>query len=387
MHSRHDILSFSIQLVKMLWVEIFYFALLFIAFARAEWYENANFYQIYPRSFKDSNGDGVGDLQGIKSKLQYVKHLGMDGVWFSPIYKSPMADFGYDISDFRDIHEEFGSLQDFDELLTECNRLGLKLVMDFVPNHSSDEHDWFKKSERREPGFEDYYIWRPAKLDNVSNILVPPNNWLSGFRYSAWKWSNIRKEMYYHFFHYKQPDLNYRNEKLVKEMKDVLTYWMEKGVAGFRIDAIPCLFEKMNPDGSFSDEPRSMIHGCDRYDDCYLNHTFVQDQNETYDMVYQWRKLVDDFSKSRNIDPKVLMTESYAEIKLTQKYYTNGIVEGSHVPFNFELIKKVNLTSTAKDYKNVIEQWLTLMPAGHMANWVVIKANLINLGINQKYFC
>lgn len=355
----------------MLIVEIVFLLLSVFKLTKAQWYDSANFYQIYPRSFKDSNGDGVGDLQGIKSKLQYIKDLGIDGLWLSPIYKSPMADFGYDIADFRDIHKEFGTMQDFDELLNECNRLGLKLVLDFVPNHSSDEHEWFKKSERRELGYEDYYIWRDPKIDPVSNIKIPPNNWLSGFRYSAWRWSEIRQQMYYHFFHYKQPDLNYRNPKLVQEMKDVLTYWMEKGVAGFRIDAIPTLFEKTNPDGSLSDEPRTYNTNCDRDDDCYLNHIYTMDQNETYDMAYQWRKLVDDFSNTRNIDPKVLMTESYARIDLTQRYYGNGSVLGSHIPFNFELIKRVNKDSKAEDYKNVIEEWIRLMPSGQMANWVV----------------
>lgn len=208
-------------------------------------------------------------------------------------------------------------------------------------------------------------------MDSVSNVFVPPNNWISGFRYSAWRWSNIRQEMYYHFFHYKQPDLNYENPKLVQEMKDVLTYWMEKGVAGFRIDAIPTLFEKMNPNGSFPDEPRSYDPNCERNEDCYLKHIYVMDQDPTYDMAYQWRKLVDDFSSSHGVDPKVLMTESYASINLTQKYYGNSTVKGSQIPFNFELIKRVNINSTAMDYKNVIEEWLTLMPAGQMANWVV----------------
>lgn len=352
-------------------VKFFILLIANLQLAESQWYDSANFYQVYPRSFKDSNGDGVGDLQGIKSKLQYIKDLGIDGVWLSPIYKSPMADFGYDISDFRDIHEEFGTLQEFDDLLNQCNKLGLKLVLDFVPNHSSDEHEWFQKSEKREAGYEDYFIWRDPKIDEVSNIRVPPNNWLSGFRYSAWRWSQIRQQMYYHFFHYKQPDLNYRNPKVVQEMKDVLTYWMEKGVAGFRIDAIPTLFERINSDGSFPDEPRTYNPNCDRYADCYLEHIYVQDQNETYDMAYQWRKLVDDFSKSNNVEPKVLMTESYAKIELTQKYYGNGSVEGSQIPFNFELIKRVNINSTAEDYKNVIEEWIRLMPANHMANWVV----------------
>jgi alpha-glucosidase len=342
-----------------------------VSISRSQWYDGANFYQIYPRSFKDSDGDGVGDLQGIKSKLQYVKDLGIDGVWLSPIYKSPMADHGYDISDYRDIHHEFGTLQDFDELVNECNKLGLKLILDFVPNHSSDEHEWFKKSERREPGYEDYYIWRPAKLDPVSNSLTPPTNWNSAFRFSAWRYSDIRKEMYYHFFHYKQPDLNYRNPKLVQEMKDVLSYWMEKGVSGFRIDAIATLFEKENADGSFPNEERTYNPACDQYDECYLTHLYTLDQDECYDMVYQWRKLVDDFSASHIVEPKVLMTESSQGIDKTLRYYGNGSVEGSHIPFNFELLQKVNINSKAEDFKNIIEEWLTKMPAGHMANWVV----------------
>lgn len=362
----------------------FYLIIFCAVVAKAQWYEGANFYQIYPRSFKDSNNDGIGDLQGIKSKLQYVKDLGMDGVWFSPIFKSPMADFGYDISDYRDIHYVFGNLTDFDEVMAECNRLGLKLILDFVPNHTSDEHDWFRKSELREAPYEDYYIWRDPKIHDVLNIPVPPNNWLSGFRYSAWRWSNIRKQMYYHFFLDKQPDLNYRNPNVVQDMKDVLTYWMSKGVAGFRIDAVPCLFERMNSDGSFPDEARSFDPNCDHFDNCYLTRNHTQDQDETYDMIYQWRKLVDDFSESHKTEPKVLMTEAYASLQLTFKYYTNGSVQGSHIPFNFELIQKVNINSTAEDYKNSIESWLNGMPSGHMANWVVsVTANFVFFSLSS----
>ena len=336
-----------------------------------DWYEGANFYQIYPRSFKDNDGDGIGDLPGIQSKLQYLKDLGIDGVWLSPIYKSPMADFGYDISDFRDIHDEYGTLEDFENLLAECNRLGLKLVLDFVPNHSSDEHEWFQKSESREPGYEDYYIWRAPKFDENTNVVIPPNNWLSGFRFSSWRWSDIRQEMYYHFFHYKQADLNYRNPKVVQEMKDVLTYWLDKGISGVRIDAIPSLYEQMNEDGSFPDEPRSFKDGCDRNDHCYLDNIYTENQEENYDMIYQWRKLLDDLWKIKGGEPFVMMTESYEKMETNMKYYTNFSMEGSHIPFNFELMKYVNINSSAEDYKNIVEGWLSAMPKGHQANWVV----------------
>ncbi|KAL7025505.1 hypothetical protein ACKWTF_013499 [Chironomus riparius] len=336
-----------------------------------EWYEAGNFYQIYPRSFMDSNNDGVGDLQGIKSKLQYLKDLGMDGVWLSPIYKSPNADFGYDISDFRDIHELFGTLADFEQLIDECNRLDLKLILDFVPNHSSNEHEWFKRSERNESGYEDYYIWRTPKIDEVSNIPIPINNWMSIFRYPAWKWSDIRQQMYYHIFLYQQPDLNYRNPKLVEEMKEVLRFWMKKGVSGYRVDAIPHLVEKINSDGSFPDEPRSYDPNCDQYDHCSLNNIYTHDQPETYDMVYQWRKVLDDFSAENKAGSKVLMLESGARIDLNMLYYGNSTTPGAHFPFNFELIKNTNINSTAVDYKNAVELWLNNMPARHIANWLL----------------
>jgi alpha-glucosidase len=182
------------------------------------------------------DGDGVGDLRGIISKVQYLKDLGMDGVWLSPIMQSPMADFGYDISDYRQIHHEYGTLEDFDELISECKRVGIKLILDFIPNHCSDENEWFLRSERNESGYKDYFIWRNPKIDEISNVMIPPTNWLSVFRYSAWRWSPIRQQMYYHMFQYKQPDLNYRNPHVVQEMKNIITYWLEKGVSGFRVD-------------------------------------------------------------------------------------------------------------------------------------------------------
>ncbi|KAG5671321.1 hypothetical protein PVAND_001525 [Polypedilum vanderplanki] len=335
-----------------------------------DWWESGNFYQIYPRSYMDSDGDGIGDLQGIKSKLDYVKSLGMDGVWLSPIYKSPQADFGYDISDYRDINEDYGTLEDFQEVLDKCNEIGLKLILDFVPNHSSDEHDWFQKSEARVPGYEDFYIWRDGKIDPYTNLLVPPTNWISFFRYSAWRWSNIRQQFYLHQFHYKQPDLNYRDAKLVQEMKNILTYWMTKGVAGFRIDIIVCLYEKMFSNGTFPDEPVGNPN-CGFNDHCYLDHIYTQDQDETFDMAYQWRELLDEFKETFGGFTRIMMTESYSSVEKAQRFYGNGTRKGSYVPFNFEIIKNMNKESTAKDYKRTIDSWLDPMPAGVLANWVV----------------
>jgi alpha-glucosidase len=336
-----------------------------------DWWQGGNFYQIYPRSYMDSNGDGVGDLQGIKSKIAYVKGLGMDGVWLSPIMASPQADFGYDISDYRDIHWEYGTLDDFQELLDECKRLDLKLILDFVPNHSSDEHEWFKKSENRVPGYEDYYVWRDGKIDPHTNLLVPPTNWISFFRYQAWRWSPIRKQFYMHQFHYKQPDLNYRDPKLVQEMKEILSYWLQKGVSGFRIDIIVCLFEKMNNDGSFPDEPLGDPN-CDYDDYCYVNHIYTQDQDETFDMAYQWRELFDNFKKTNGGETKIIMTESWSDIPLQQRFYGDRKTRnGSYVPFNFEMMKTTNVNSQAKDFKAAVDGWLKDMPKDVEANWVV----------------
>jgi alpha-glucosidase len=343
----------------------------FTSTVHSEWYDNANFYQIYPRSFMDSNGDGIGDLRGIISKLSYLKDLGIDGVWLSPIFKSPMADFGYDISDYRDIQDEYGTLDDFQVLVDECNKLGIKLILDFVPNHTSDEHEWFKRSERNETDYKDFYIWQNPIVDPISNVATPPNNWISVMRYSAWRWSNVRQQMYYHAFHRKQVDLNYRNAKVVDEMKNVLKYWLDKGVDGFRIDAVPLIYEKMNGDGTYPSEPRTYKPGCDQNDRCSLQPIYTMDQPETYDLIYQWRKLIDDYSAERKVDKKVLMVEAAARLDLQMQYYGNGSTLGAQIPFNFELMLKLNKSSKAQDYKTLIEQWLKAMPANQMANWVL----------------
>lgn len=337
-----------------------------------DWWENGNFYQIYPRSFKDSNGDGVGDLRGIASKIEYLKDLGMDGVWLSPIMKSPQADYGYDISDYRDIHEEYGTLAHFDELLAECKKHDVKLILDLVPNHSSNEHEWFIKSENRTPGYENYYIWHPGSFDPITGERIPPNNWVSVFRFPAWKWSEKRKQFYMHAFLYQQPDLNYRSRKVVQEIKDVITYWLSKGVQGFRIDAVPFMFEvKADGRGNYPDEPLTGAD-CPNSDDfCYTQHIYTQDQPETYDMIFQWRALMTEFARTHDNVTKVIMTEAYTSLDNMIKFYGDGKREGANVPFNFEMISNVNSESTAKDYKLRIDNWLSRVPAGKHANWVV----------------
>ncbi|XP_017106283.2 maltase A3 [Drosophila bipectinata] len=341
-----------------------------------DWWQTAQFYQIYPRSFKDSNGDGIGDLQGIISKLDYLKEIGVTATWLSPIYTSPMADFGYDISDFFDIQEEYGTLADFDELILEATKRNIKIVMDFVPNHSSDENVWFQKSVKREKGYEDYYMWHDGYINATTGEREPPSNWLQAFRGSAWEWNEERGQYYLHQFAVKQPDLNYRNPAVVAQMKRVLTYWLDRGVAGFRMDAVPWCFEVLpDANGRYPDEPLSGYTD-DPDDSSYLKHIYTQDLYETVDMVYQWRTLMDDYQRIHGGDTRVIMVETYSGLDYVMQFYGNRTTKGAQIPFNFQFIiggngDKNNTQLNAAGFVKIINSWLTQMPASRTANWVM----------------
>lgn len=215
-----------------------------------KWWKEGVVYQIYPRSFMDSNGDGIGDLRGILSKLDYLKQLGIDVIWLSPVYKSPNDDNGYDISDYQDIMDEFGTMQDWEEVLAECHNRGIRLIMDLVVNHTSDEHLWFIESRSsKDNPYRDYYIWRPGQNGRE------PNNWESIFRGSAWQYDETTGEYYLHLFSKRQPDLNWENPKVREEIYRMMTWWLDKGIDGFRVDAIthikkqPGFPDLPNPEG------------------------------------------------------------------------------------------------------------------------------------------
>lgn len=326
-----------------------------------EWWRDTFIYQIYPRSFKDSDGNGVGDLNGITSKLEHLVDLNVSALWISPIYASPMADFGYDISNFTDIDPIFGKLSDFTNLTTKAKSLGLKVLMDFVPNHSSDKHPWFQKSIQKIKPYDEYYIWQDAKL--VNGTRQPPNNWLSRFGKSAWEWNAQRGQYYYHEFVIGQPDLNYRSPALDQEMKKALTFWLDHGVDGFRIDAINFMFE----DRRMLDEPVIPGTGLPADDWETLNHIYTMDQNDTYLVLKSWRKLVDDYANKTKSDAKILLTEGYTTLPLVMKYYEYG----SDVPFNFMFMSDLFNYSSAADFKRLIDRWMNAMPKGSSANWVV----------------
>ncbi|WP_237220761.1 alpha-glucosidase [Rothia nasimurium] len=222
------------------------------------WWQEPVVYQIYPRSFNDSNGDGIGDLPGITEKIPYLAKLGVDVVWLSPIYKSPNDDNGYDISDYRDIMDEFGTMADFDELLETAHAAGIKIMMDLVVNHTSDEHDWFvqAKSSRENP-YRDYYIWKDPAGYTEDGTPIPPNNWVAAFSPSVWEWEPTTEQFYLHLFSTKQPDLNWENPVVRNEVYDLMRFWLDKGVDGFRMDVINLI----SKDPSYPDDPQVAAGG------------------------------------------------------------------------------------------------------------------------------
>ncbi|XP_062551537.1 maltase 2-like [Armigeres subalbatus] len=324
-----------------------------------DWWESGVFYQIYPRSFKDSNNDGIGDIGGIMEKLDHLVDLGVTGVWFSPLFKSPMKDFGYDISDFKDVDPLFGTLDDLKELFVKAKELGIKVILDFVPNHTSDEHEWFKKAVADDPDYVDYYVWRDGKVDGS-----PPNNWQSVFHTDAWTKLDGKSKYYLHQFDAGQPDLNYENPKVKEEMDDMLNFWFELGVDGFRIDAINHAYE----DQEFLDEPIIDANKGLFYEN--MDHIYTTNQNKSYDLIYDMRLLFDEWSEKSG-ETKLMMTEAYADLDQTMLWYGNGSRNGSHFPFNFAMINKLSESSNAADFKTVIDEWLDNMPAGANANWVL----------------
>lgn len=340
-------------------------SLLVLSLASAEiknkgWWKNAVFYQIYPRSFKDSDGDGIGDLKGITSKLGHFYQSGVDGVWLSPIFASPMVDFGYDISDFKAISPEFGTMADFEQLVQRAKDLGLKVILDLVPNHTSDKHEWFQKALAGVPKYKNYYIWKQGRRNDS---VTPPNNWISLFSGPAWTYNATLKQWYLHQFEYRQPDLNYSNPDVRAEMEDVIRFWLSKGVDGFRVDAVPHLFE----DDRFPDEPRTYDPTASNRDYTYLSHIYTKDDPRTYELVRSWRKVLDDYADANDEEEKIMMTEAYTTLENTTRYYQYG----SQVPFNFKLITDVNHTSNASDFKRVIEAWVAQTPKNGSANWVL----------------
>jgi alpha-glucosidase len=317
------------------------------------WWQQGVIYQVYPRSFQDSNGDGVGDLPGILSRVDYFEWLGVDAVWLSPIYPSPMADFGYDISDYTDIDPMFGTLDDFDRLVAELHRRNIRVVLDFVPNHTSDEHAWFKESRStRTNSKRDWYIWRdPAPSGG------PPNNWLSNFGGSAWEFDERTGQYFYHAFLNKQPDLNWRNHDVQDAMLNVLRFWLDRGVDGFRVDVIWHIVK----DDQFRDnlpDPNYQPHWAPHRQ---LLATYNTDRPEVHDVIGRMRAVLDEY------EDRMMVGEIYLPIERLVTYY-GAEGGGCHLPFNFQLIE---LPWHARAIADAVDRYESLLPSFGWPNWVL----------------
>lgn len=321
------------------------------------WWQKGIIYQIYPRSYQDSNGDGIGDLPGIIQRLDYVKNLGVEAIWLSPIFPSPMHDFGYDISDYTAIHPIFGSMADFDRLLTETHQRGLKLVLDLVPNHTSDEHAWFieSRSSRDNPK-RDWYIWRDPAPDGG-----PPNNWLSMFGGPAWTFDAKTGQYYLHQFVKQQPELNYRNPQVLAAMLDTMRFWLDKGVDGFRVDVIWLMLK----DDQFRDEPPNLA-----WDNLplvlkqpymRLQHLYTQNLLGVHDLIRHMRAVLNEY------DERMMVGEIYLPNEDLVKYYGQNHDE-CHLPFNFQLIL---LPWQAATVREAVDEYEASLPEEAWPNWVL----------------
>jgi alpha-glucosidase len=311
------------------------------------WWQHGIVYEIYSRSFQDSNGDGVGDLNGILQRLDYLVQLGVNAIWISPIYPSPMADFGYDVADYCGIDPIFGTMEDFDRLLEEVHRRGLKMILDFVPNHSSNQHPWFleSRSSRNNPK-RDWYLWREE-----------PNNWPSNFGGSGWEWDETTKQYYYHSFLKEQPDLNWRNPAVQAAMFDVLRFWLRRGVDGFRVDVMWLMIK----DDEFRDNPPNPGYRPGQPSNNRVLPVYNSNRPEVHELVARMRAVVDEYHQ------RVLIGEIYLPVPQLMTYYGKDL-RGANLPFNFLLLQSA---WSAEALAQIISEYDGALPAGAWPNWVL----------------
>ncbi|HET8925224.1 MAG TPA: alpha-glucosidase [Candidatus Acidoferrum sp.] len=282
-----------------------------------QWWQHAVFYEIYPRSFADGNNDGIGDLNGIASKLDYLKELGVDAIWITPCFPSPQVDFGYDVSDYEAIDPMYGTMKDFDHLVSEGKKRNIRVILDFVVNHTSDQHKWFQDSKSSKTSeHRDWYIWRDGKGPGQ-----PPNNWQSTFGLSAWKLDPKTNQYYYHYFYPEQPDLNWRNPAVEKAMLDVTRFWYKRGVAGFRLDAVDTLYE----DPKLTDNP--VLSGTDKYGRPNMEEKYNKKLPEVHDVMRKLRGTADEYGS-------VLIGETWTKNVSELKDYYGGKNDELQLPMD-----------------------------------------------------
>lgn len=317
------------------------------------WWQAATIYQIYPRSFADSDGDGIGDLRGIADRLDHLVALGVDALWISPIFPSPMADFGYDVADYTGIDPRFGTMADFDALLAKAHGLGLRVLLDFVPNHSSDQHPWFEESRSsRENPKRDWYIWRDPAAEGG-----PPNNWISDFGGPAWTFDPATGQYYSRAFLPEQPDLNWRNPAVRAAMLDAMRFWFDRGVDGFRIDVL----WHMVKHAAFPDNPPNPDYRPGMGEMHRVLQLHSTDQPEVHAIAAEMRTLADRYDA-------VLVGEIYLPVPKLMTYYGSADAPEVHLPFNFQLIEA---RWDAAELAGRIADYEAALPAGGWPNWVL----------------
>jgi alpha-glucosidase len=342
-------------------------------FEATQWWQTGVIYQVYPRSFQDTDGDGVGDLKGISARLDYLKGLGVDAVWVSPIYPSPMADFGYDVSDYTGVDPLFGTMEDFDGLLAAAHAKGLRVILDFVPNHTSDQHPWFVESRSsRTNAKRDWYLWHDAAAagdDWKPAQTRLPNNWMSHFGGPAWTWDEGTQQFYLHSFLKEQPDLNWRNAEVRAAMYAAMRFWLDKGVDGFRMDVLWLLIK----DIYFQSNPPNPEYYDAEHDVKRVLPVFNEDRPETLEIVAEMRAVMAAYGPTIGDkgagSSRVLIGEIYLPLDRLVRYYGTGPqLSGANLPFNFQLIQ----TRWAADaIAEVIKSYEGLLPSGAWPNYVL----------------
>ncbi len=327
------------------------------------WWKHGIVYQVYPRSFQDSNGDGIGDLQGVIDRLDYLNDgtpdsLGIDAIWFSPTYPSPMADFGYDVSDYCGVHPDFGDLATVDRLIGEAHKRGIRIILDFVPNHSSSQHPWFleSRSSVNSPK-RDWYVWRDAKPEGS-----PPNNWIAVFGGPAWEWDQATQQYYLHMFLKEQPGLNWRNQDVVKAMHGVLRFWMLRGVDGFRIDVM----DRILKDPQLRDNPPARSREFARRFGQTALQEHTQDQNwpDIIGAVREIRKVVDEYPE------RMTVGEVFGPPENIVRYYGGEKADGLHLAFNFPFVRVRDGRWTAQHIRRKVDDFEAALPAEAWPNYV-----------------
>ncbi|XP_020656184.3 amino acid transporter heavy chain SLC3A1 [Pogona vitticeps] len=328
------------------------------------WWQASPIYQIYPRSFKDSNKDGNGDLKGIQEKLDHIQYLNIKTVWITSFYKSALKDFGYGIEDFQEIDPMFGTMKDFENLVASIHEKGLKVIMDLIPNHTSDKHKWFQLSRNRTGKYTDYYIWHDCT--HVNGSTIPPNNWVSIVGNSSWEYDAVRNQCYFHQFGKEQPDLNFRNQDVKDEIHDVIRFWLGKGIDGFSIRTAKFLLEATHlrdePQVNKSQNPDSIT----AYSDLY--HDYTTTQVGMHDIVRSFRHTMDKFSTEPG-RYRFMGTDADDNIEGTMMYYGTSFIQEADFPFNRYLLKMEEISGNS--IFEMVALWMKNMPRAKWPNWAV----------------